>query len=72
MGVKRVQMAAEAGANDDCDCLPFLHGDIEDAIKVTGLKGRDGIDLTELVDRQSRANGEWGENSKAVAGSATA
>src|SRR5436190_8130446 len=53
MGVKRVQMAAEAGANVIVTACPFCMVNIEDAIKVAGLEGRmTAIDLVELVDRQ--------------------
>jgi len=53
MGVKRVQMAAEAGANVIVTACPFCMVNIEDGIKVAGLEGRmTAIDLAELVDRQ--------------------
>jgi Fe-S oxidoreductase len=53
MGVKRVQMAAEAGANVIVTACPFCMVNIEDAIKVAGLEGRmTAIDLAELVDQQ--------------------
>jgi Fe-S oxidoreductase len=53
MGVLRVKMAAEAGANVIVTACPFCMVNIEDAIKVAGLEGRvSAIDLTELVDRQ--------------------
>ena len=53
MGVKRVQMAAEAGANVIVTACPFCMVNIEDAIKVAGMEGRmTAIDLAELVDRQ--------------------
>lgn len=53
MGVKRVQMAAEAGANVIVTACPFCMVNIEDAIKVAGLEGEMSvIDLTELVDQQ--------------------
>jgi Fe-S oxidoreductase len=53
MGVKRVQMAAEAGANVIVTACPFCMVNIEDAIKVAGLEGKmAAIDLAELVDRQ--------------------
>ncbi|MGA7560170.1 MAG: (Fe-S)-binding protein [Terriglobales bacterium] len=53
MGVKRVQMAAEAGANVMVTACPFCMVNIEDAIKVAGLEGKmTAIDLTELVDQQ--------------------
>ena len=53
MGVQRVQMAAEAGANVIVTACPFCMVNIEDAIKVAGLEGKmTAIDLTELVDQQ--------------------
>ena len=53
MGVLRVRMAADAGANVIVTACPFCLANIEDAIKVAGLEGKmSAIDLTELVDRQ--------------------
>jgi Fe-S oxidoreductase len=53
MGVKRVQMAAEAGANVIVTACPFCMVNLEDAIKVAGMEGKmTAIDLTELVDKQ--------------------
>jgi Fe-S oxidoreductase len=53
MGVKRVQMAAEAGANAIVTACPFCMVNIEDAIKVAGMEGTmTVIDLAELVDQQ--------------------
>jgi len=53
IGVKRVRMAAEAGANVIVTACPFCMVNIEDAIKVAGLEGKmTAIDLTELVDQQ--------------------
>jgi Fe-S oxidoreductase len=53
MGVKRVQMAAEAGANVIVTACPFCMVNLEDAIKVGGLEGKmTAIDLTELVAQQ--------------------
>jgi len=53
MGVKRVRMAAEAGANVIVTACPFCMANIEDAIKVAGLEGKmTVIDLAELADRQ--------------------
>ena len=53
MGVKRVRMAAEAGANVIVTACPFCMVNIEDAIKVAGMEDRmTAIDLVELVDRQ--------------------
>ncbi len=53
IGVKRVRMAAEAGANMIVTACPFCMVNIEDAIKVAGLEGKmTAIDLAELVDQQ--------------------
>ncbi len=53
MGVLRVKMAAEAGANVIVTACPFCMVNIEDAIKVTGMEGSmTAIDLAELVDQQ--------------------
>jgi Fe-S oxidoreductase len=53
MGVKRVEMAAEAGANVIVTACPFCMVNIEDAIKVAGLEGKmTAIDLAELAERQ--------------------
>ncbi len=53
MGVKRVQMAATAGANVIVTACPFCMVNVEDAIKVAGLEGKmTAIDLAELADRQ--------------------
>jgi Fe-S oxidoreductase len=53
MGVVRVKMAAETGANVIVTACPFCTVNIEDAIKVAGLEGKmSAIDLTELVDQQ--------------------
>jgi Fe-S oxidoreductase len=53
MGVKRVKMAAEAGANVIVTACPFCMTNMEDAIKVAGLEGKmTAIDLAELVERQ--------------------
>jgi Fe-S oxidoreductase len=50
MGVVRVKMAAEAGANVIVTACPFCLVNIEDAIKVAGLEGKmEAIDLCELV-----------------------
>jgi Fe-S oxidoreductase len=67
IGVKRVQMAAEAGANVIVTACPFCMVNIEDAIKVAGLEGKmTAIDLTELVDQQiargTEANAGHGED----------
>jgi Fe-S oxidoreductase len=53
MGVKRVEMAAEAGANVIVTACPFCMVNMEDAIKVAGMEGKmTAIDLAELVDQQ--------------------
>lgn len=50
MGVLRVKMAAEAGANVIVTACPFCLVNMEDAIKVAGLEGQlEAIDLAELV-----------------------
>ena len=55
MGVMRVRMAADAGANVIVTACPFCMVNIEDAIKVAGMEGRmAALDITELVDRQVR------------------
>jgi Fe-S oxidoreductase len=52
MGVKRVRMAAEAGANVIVTACPFCMVNIEDAIKVSGMEGKmTAVDLVELVDK---------------------
>jgi Fe-S oxidoreductase len=54
MGVARVRMAAEAGANVIVTSCPFCMVNVEDAIKVAGMEGKmTAIDLAELVDRQA-------------------
>jgi len=59
MGVKRVQMAAAAGANVIVTACPFCMVNIEDAIKVAGLEGKiTAIDLAELVDQQIARDSE--------------
>ena len=53
IGVKRVRMAAEAGANVMVTACPFCMVNIEDAIKVAGLEGKmTVIDLAELTEQQ--------------------
>ena len=53
MGVIRVQMAKEAGADVIVTACPFCLVNIEDAIKVAGLEGEmAAIDLAELVAGQ--------------------
>lgn len=52
MGVLRVRMAAEAGANVIVTACPFCMTNVEDAIKVAGMEGKMSVlDLTELVDQ---------------------
>ena len=52
MGVMRVRMAAEAGANVIVTACPFCLINLEDAIKVAGMEGTmSAIDLTEVVDQ---------------------
>ena len=52
MGVLRVEMAREAGADVLVTACPFCMVNIEDAIKVAGLEGQmEAIDLGELIDR---------------------
>ncbi|OQY13195.1 MAG: electron transfer flavoprotein [Desulfobacteraceae bacterium 4572_187] len=52
MGVLRVKMAKEAGANVIVTACPFCMVNIEDAIKVAGLEGEmEAIDLVELIDQ---------------------
>jgi len=64
MGVKRVQMAADAGANVIVTACPFCMANMEDAIKVAGLEGKmTAIDLAELVDQQIA-----GENARVETG----
>ena len=50
MGVLRVKMAQEAGANVIVTACPFCLINMEDAIKVAGLEGKmEAIDLSELI-----------------------
>ena len=50
MGVVRVKMAQEAGANVIVTACPFCLINMEDAIKVAGLEGKmEAIDLGELI-----------------------
>lgn len=52
MGVKRIQMATEAGAHVVVTACPFCMVNIEDAIKVAGMEGKmSAIDLVELADQ---------------------
>jgi Fe-S oxidoreductase len=53
MGVRRVEMAKQSGANVIVTACPFCLVNIEDAIKVAGLEGEmEAIDLCELVAEQ--------------------
>ena len=53
MGVLRVEMAREAGADVIVTGCPFCLVNMEDAIKVAGLEGQmEAIDLSELIARQ--------------------
>jgi Fe-S oxidoreductase len=62
MGVLRVSMAAEAGANAIVTACPFCMVNMEDAIKVAGLEEKmTVIDLAELVDKHIAR-----ESSKAI------
>ncbi len=50
MGVLRVEMTAEAGANVIVTACPFCLVNMEDAIKVAGMEGKiEAIDLSELI-----------------------
>ncbi|WDN87791.1 hypothetical protein BuS5_00759 [Desulfosarcina sp. BuS5] len=52
MGVLRVEMAKEAGANVIVTACPFCLVNIEDAIKVAGLEGAmEVLDLAELIEQ---------------------
>ncbi len=52
MGVLRVEMAKEAGANVIVTACPFCLVNMEDAIKVAGLEGEmEVLDLAELIER---------------------
>ncbi|MCP4752028.1 MAG: (Fe-S)-binding protein [Proteobacteria bacterium] len=52
MGVLRVEMAKEAGADVIVTACPFCLVNMEDAIKVAGMEGKmEAIDLAELIDR---------------------
>jgi Fe-S oxidoreductase len=63
MGVKRVRMAAEAGANVIVTACPFCMVNIEDAIKVAGMEGKMSVlDLTELVEKQTALSASPREN----------
>ena len=52
MGVLRVNMAAEAGANVIVSACPFCLVNIQDAIKVAGKEGQmEALDFTELIEQ---------------------
>jgi Fe-S oxidoreductase len=54
MGVLRVKMAADAGANVIVTACPYCMVNIEDAIKVAGLEGKmSAIDLAELIEKHA-------------------
>jgi Fe-S oxidoreductase len=56
MGVLRVEMAKEAGANVIVTACPFCLVNMEDAIKVAGLEGKmEAIDFSELIARQIKS-----------------
>jgi Fe-S oxidoreductase len=72
MGVKRVQMAAEAGANVIVTACPFCMVNIEDAIKVAGVEGKmTAIDLAELVDQQIARRSEDGVSVRSKCGNSS-
>ncbi|MCA1785312.1 MAG: (Fe-S)-binding protein [Desulfobacteraceae bacterium] len=55
MGVLRVNMAAEAGANVIVTACPFCLVNIQDAIKVAGKEGEmEAMDFTQLIARHLR------------------
>ena len=58
MGVLRVQMAEEAGADVIVTACPYCLVNIEDAIKVSGMEGKmSAVDLTELIAGQVETDG---------------
>ena len=51
MGVLRVEMAAETGADVIVTACPFCLVNMEDAIKVAGMEGKmEAIDLVQLIE----------------------
>jgi Fe-S oxidoreductase len=57
MGVLRVRMAADAGADVIVTACPFCLVNMEDAIKVAGMEGKmEAIELVELVERNLMKN----------------
>jgi len=68
IGVKRVRMAAEAGANVIVTACPFCMVNIDDAIKVAGFEGKmTAIDIAELAERQL-AREKKGTTQQAITG----
>ena len=69
MGVLRVKMAEEAGANVIVTACPYCMVNMEDAIKVAGLEGKmRAIDLAELVEKHMKEQGpETGQPDELVA-----
>jgi len=66
MGVKRIRMAAEAGANVIVTACPFCMANLEDAIKVAGLEGNmRAIDLAELVEQKLACENSTGKTAGA-------
>jgi Fe-S oxidoreductase len=58
IGVLRVKMAEEAGANVIVTACPYCMVNIEDAIKVAGLEGKMSVmDLTELAEKHVMRRG---------------
>ncbi len=59
MGQKRVQMAAEAGANVIVVACPYCLINLEDGVKTSGLEGKiQVLDLTELVVQHLKGGAE--------------
>jgi Fe-S oxidoreductase len=58
MGVLRVNMAKEAGANVIVTACPFCLVNLEDAIKVAGMEGEmEALDFSELIERHTKKSG---------------
>ncbi len=71
MGVLRVKMAADAGANVIVTACPFCMVNLEDAIKVSGMESRMRIiDLTELVEQHLAPSQEQARDSEDAANAA--
>ena len=71
MGVLRVKMAADAGANVIVTACPFCMVNLEDAIKVSGMESRMRIiDLTELVEQHLTPSQEQARDSEDAANAA--